>query len=108
MVLSPCAQRWPVLWGGLPVPPARIEPVTFRTSTLSKQDGCSGSVFPPELWQGPPAGVGLSPQRPPPIRSIRPTLPRKRPPPRGCSDRGGLRGAAGGETGGAAPGGRRA
>src|SRR5207248_4575037 len=74
MVLYHCAQPWPVLSGGLSVPPARIEPVTFLTSTLSKQDGCSGSVFPPVLWQVPSAGLVLSRSAPTTIWSIWPTF----------------------------------
>ena len=70
MVLAHTAQPRPVLSAGLSVPPARIEPVKFFTSTLSKQDGCSGSVLPPGLWQLPSAGLVVSRSAPTTIWSI--------------------------------------
>ncbi len=70
MVLAQSAQPCPVLSAGLSVPPARMEPVKFLISTLSRQLGCSGSLLPPALLQLPSAGLVVSRSLPVTIWSI--------------------------------------
>jgi hypothetical protein len=74
IALAQSAQPLPVLSAGLSVPPARIEPVKFFTSTLFRQFGCSGSVLPPALPQSPLAGLVESRSSPVTIWSIWPTF----------------------------------
>ena len=72
IVLYQLAQAAPVLPIGLSVPPARIEPVKFLISTLSRQAGWSGSVLPPVFRQLPSAGLVVSRRLPVTIWSIWP------------------------------------